>query len=146
MTRSGNSILKSVLVCKWQKTSKVDGNCFIYGKNKMAFVLFVTRKSPNSLAGTTIISFGELMVAAIKPKIGCYFTLIAIDKSIARSWKLLNRVPHRAFERLEPCVGKPACAVLRGLRVSNDPRLPDFFLQLTCAGELIIIGRRFARP
>jgi hypothetical protein len=103
----------------------VDDNCFIYGKNRMAFVLFVIRKSPNSLAGTTTTSFGELMAAATKPKIGCYFILIAIDKSIARSWKLLNRVPHRAFERLEPCLGKLGRTVLRGLRVSNDPRLPD---------------------
>jgi RNA-directed DNA polymerase len=36
-----------------------------------------------------------------------------------------SRVPHRALERLEPCVWKQACTVLRGLRASNGPRLPD---------------------
>jgi len=29
-----------------------------------------------------------------------------------------------AFEGLEPCDGKLSCRVLRGLGVSNDPRLP----------------------
>jgi hypothetical protein len=38
---------------------------------------------------------------------------------------LRSRVQQRAFERLERCALKRARTVLRGLRVSNDPRLPD---------------------
>ena len=38
---------------------------------------------------------------------------------------LRSRVQQRAFEGLERCALKRARTVLRGLRVSNDPRLPD---------------------
>jgi hypothetical protein len=30
------------------------------------------------------------------------------------------------MKRLEPCAGKLARTVLRGLGISNDPRLPDY--------------------
>jgi len=33
-----------------------------------------------------------------------------------------------AFEGLEPCDGKLSCPVLRGLGVSNDPRLPGLLI------------------
>jgi hypothetical protein len=36
-----------------------------------------------------------------------------------------------AFERLEPCAGKLACGVLRGLGGSNAPWLPDHLTRLS---------------
>ena len=39
--------------------------------------------------------------------------------------KLQNRVPYRAFERLERCAGKLARTVLRGGGGSNAVSLPD---------------------
>ncbi len=35
-----------------------------------------------------------------------------------------------AYERLEPCVGKPTSTVLMGLGFSNEPRLPDWLVDL----------------
>ena len=46
------------------------------------------------------------------------------DAGILAGCGALNRVPHRAFERLERHAGKLARAVLRGLGGSNPARLP----------------------
>ena len=48
-------------------------------------------------------------------------------------WKFDHRVasmPSLAFEGLEPCDGKLSCPVLRGLGVSNDPRLPGVVFKM----------------
>ncbi|MDP3184955.1 MAG: reverse transcriptase N-terminal domain-containing protein, partial [Anaerolineales bacterium] len=42
----------------------------------------------------------------------------------ARIVKAIRRVLHRAFERLEPCEGRPSCTVLRGGGGSNTASLP----------------------
>ena len=40
-----------------------------------------------------------------------------------------------AKEGLEPCDGKLSCPVLRGLGVSNDPRLPGLLLKMPICND-----------
>jgi hypothetical protein len=58
-----------------------------------------------------------------------------------------NRVPHRAFERLERYDGKPSRTVLRGLRRSNAPWLPDWVRSVReeCLDKVIILNERHLR-
>ena len=48
-----------------------------------------------------------------------------IAKVIGYTNDRVNRQLWLAFEGLEPCEVKVSCTVLRGLGVSNAPRLPD---------------------
>ena len=70
------------------------------------------------------------MVAATKLKTGFCFTPIVIDKFIAQTLLLENRVLFfKAFERLEPCAGKLARTVLRGEECRNASLLPGRWLK-----------------
>jgi hypothetical protein len=55
-----------------------------------------------------------VLVASVYRKGGCYFN----------HW--VTSMPRSAFEGLEPCEVKVSRRVLRGLGVSDDPRLPGF--------------------
>ena len=63
-------------------------------------------------------------------KIGCSFTPIVTEKSIAKVWKWQSRVLPKAFERLELLMGKLIRAVLRGRGDGNIISLPDHFHKL----------------
>jgi len=58
-----------------------------------------------------------------------------------------NRVPHGAFERLERYDGKLSRTVLRGLRRSNAPWLPDWIRSVReeCLDKLLIINQAHLR-
>ena len=65
------------------------------------------------------------MEAKIQQKIWSCFTQNAIDKRIAKSWKLGNRAAQAAFEWLERNKAKVLRYVLREVESSNALRLPD---------------------
>jgi hypothetical protein len=50
-----------------------------------------------------------------------------------------------AFEMLEPCAAKGACAVLRGLGVGNNPRLPDSSVSSDFAQPQNVVVLKFSR-
>ena len=55
--------------------------------------------------------------------------VLAINVDRKGGWVTNDRVNRQlwlALEGLELCEVKVSCTVLRGLGVSNDPRLPDF--------------------
>jgi hypothetical protein len=56
----------------------------------------------------------RVLAASVYRKGGCYFN------------HRVASMPRSAFEGLELCDGKLSRTVLRGLGVSNDPRLPGF--------------------
>ena len=61
-----------------------------------------------------------------RPRTVYSYTLLATDKFTAVVFLLGNRVLLRkAFEMLEPWEGRLSRTVLRGLGVSNGPRLTD---------------------
>jgi hypothetical protein len=91
----------------------------------MGFVRFVIRKSPNKQVGIAITLFGRLMAALTASAIVCYSIPTATNRFIVVVYMLRNCVWQQAFERLERPEGKLSWAVLRGLEVSNDLRLPD---------------------
>ena len=49
-----------------------------------------------------------------------------VDISIVAGFLLIASI----FQRLEPCAGKLACTVLRGLGTGNRPRLLDYYKSL----------------
>ena len=98
-------------------------------------------------AGITIIWSGGHWAVPTRLIIACCFTLTVIDRCIANIYSWRNRVLHRAFERLEPYDGKLSCTVLRGLRRSNAPWLPDWVrsVRAECLDKLIILNERHLR-
>ncbi len=58
---------------------------------------------------------------------------MCIAKVIGISDHRVASMPRPAFEGLELCDGKLSRTVLRGLGVSNDPRLPGW-----CLGKFVI--------
>ena len=53
-----------------------------------------------------------------------FWLSVCIAKVIGIFDHRVTSTPRLAFEGLEPCDGKLSCRVLRGLGVSDDPRLP----------------------
>jgi hypothetical protein len=63
--------------------------------------------------------------------------VLAINVHRKGGWVTNDRVNRQlwlALEGLELCEVKVSCTVLRGLGVSNDPRLPDLIVFLHCSG------------
>ena len=63
-------------------------------------------------------------MCAMRPSPNGFWLPVCIAKVIAVFDHRVASMPRSAFEGLEPCDGKLSCRVLRGLGVSNDPRLP----------------------
>jgi hypothetical protein len=74
----------------------------------------------------------------------CCFIRTVIGRCIANIYPWRNRVPHRAFERLERYDGKLSRTVLRELRRSNAPWLPDFIgsVRRECLDHMVILNER----
>ena len=86
-------------------------------------------------------------MAPTQRTIGCYFIPTVTAKCIANIYSLRNRVLYRAFARLERYDGKLSCTVLRGLRRSNTPWLPDFIgnVRRECLDHILILSEKHLR-
>ena len=63
-------------------------------------------------------------MCAMRPSPNGFWLPVCIAKVIGISGHWVTSMPRSAFEGLEPCDGNLSRTVLRGLGVSNDPRLP----------------------
>ncbi len=66
-------------------------------------------------------------MCAMRPSPNGFWLSVSIAKVIGNSDHRVASMPRLAFEGLELCDGKLSRTVLRGLGVSNDPRLPGFW-------------------
>jgi len=63
-------------------------------------------------------------MCAMRPSPNGFWLPVCIAKVIGIFDHRVTSIPRLAFEGLELCDGKLSRTVLRGLGVSNDPRLP----------------------
>jgi len=76
-------------------------------------------------------------MCAMRPSPNGFWLPVCIAKVIGISGHWVTSMPRSAFEGLEPCDGNLSRTVLRGLGVSNDPRLPglekylNFLVEIT---------------
>ena len=63
-------------------------------------------------------------MCAMRPSPNGFWLSVCIAKVVGVLNHRVASLPRLAFEGLEPCDGKLSRRVLRGLGVSNDPRLP----------------------
>jgi hypothetical protein len=69
-------------------------------------------------------------MCAMRPSPNGFWLPVCIAKVIGIFGHWVTSMPRLAFEGLEPCDGKLSRRVLRGLGVSNDPRLPGILMEL----------------
>jgi hypothetical protein len=63
-------------------------------------------------------------MCAMRPSPNGFWLPARIAKVIGITGHWVTSMPRSAFEGLEPCDGNLSRTALRGLGVSNDPRLP----------------------
>jgi hypothetical protein len=69
-------------------------------------------------------------MCAMRPSPNGFWLSVCIAEVVGVMNHQVTSMPRSAFEGLEPCDGKLSRRVLRGLGVSDDPRLPGFLMKL----------------
>jgi hypothetical protein len=67
-------------------------------------------------------------MCAMRPSPNGFWLPVCIAKAMGIFGHRVTSMPRSAFEGLELCDGRLSRTVLRGLGVSNDPRLPGLWM------------------